>query len=62
MDMDMKSGSEEYEEQLKDLRRNSMYETGILPNGQQKMVTLVTVIPIWKRMSGWQFTESVKRF
>lgn len=35
-------GSEEYEEQLKDLRRNSMYETGILPNGQQKMVTLVT--------------------
>lgn len=35
-------GSEEYEKQLEILRSNSMYETGILPNGQQKMVTLVT--------------------
>lgn len=36
------TGSKEYKAQLETLKRNSIYETGIFPNEQQKMVTLVT--------------------
>lgn len=37
-----KLGSEEYGEQQEWMKENSMYETGVFPNGQQRIVSLVT--------------------